>query len=364
LRATLQTPFFYRNFSLAQFADLELPANVTWSIGMREAHHIRYSPRDGFCGHAAMKIRRNLPEHFECCWNGSGDFGNLRFVKIQIRSGFDVWMSDCLFHRNMRCALEDHPSAFSFSFCLSGKGSARYGSQQVEFSPGKQGVFYCPDPNGTSCMGADLPLRQVGIVVLPERLRSYFESDLRSIHPVLRAILEQKRDDLFYHIRAITPAMRMALQQLLNCPFGGMTRKLFFESRALELIAHQLHQMSDARPRPCPSGQRLHPGDRKRAELARDLLVSNLENPPGLGQLARNAGMSHPKLNRCFRQVFGMTVFEYLRNERLNRARQMLDRGLNVTETAYAVGYESISHFSQAFKKQFGAFPSSCMGRS
>ena len=74
--------------------------------------------------------------------------------------------------------------------------------------------------------------------------------------------------------------------------------------------------------------------------------------------------MSHPKLNRCFRQVYGMTGFEYLRNERLNRARQMLDHGLNVTETAYAVGYESISHFSQAFKKQFGASPGSCVGWS
>lgn len=333
---------------------------------MSTQHHIRYTPRDGFCGHAAIKIRRDIPESFEYCWNGSGDFGNLRFVKTEIRSGFDVWVSDCLFHRNIRCSLEDHPAAFSFSFYLSGKGTAKYGTRQETFEilPGKQGIFYCPDPNGTSCMCADLPLRQVGIVISPEQLRSYFESDLRSVHPVLRAILEKKQDDLFYHIRTITPAMRVALQQLLNCPFGGMTRKLFFESRALELIAHQFHQMSDARPRPSPSGQRLHPADRKRTELARDLLVSNLENPPGLGQLARNAGMSHPKLNRCFRQVFGMTVFEYLRNERLNQARQMLDRGLNVTETAYAVGYESISHFSQAFKKQFGALPSSCMSRS
>ncbi len=222
---------------------------------MSTQNHIRYTPRDGFCSHGTMNIRRNIPEHFECCWNGSGDFGNLRFVKTEIRSGFDVWMSDCLFHQNMRFSLEDHPAAFSFSFCLSGKASTRYGAQQqtLEMSPGKQGVFYCPDPTGTSCMCADLPLRQVGIVISPEQLRSYFESDLRSIHPVLRAILEQKRNDLFCHIRAITPAMRVALQQLLNCPFGGMTRKLFFESRALELIAHQFHQVSDARTRPSTS---------------------------------------------------------------------------------------------------------------
>ena len=331
---------------------------------MSEPNHIRYTPREGFCAETAMKMRRNTPEHFECSWNGSGDIGSLRFTKTEIRSGFDIWISDCLLHQNIRFSLEDHPAAFSFSFCLSGKSSTRYGipRRTIEISSGKQGVFYCPDPNGTSCMGADQPLHQVGIVISSERLRSYFETDLHAIHPVLRDILEQKRDDLFCHIQTITPAMGAALRQLLSCPFGGMTRKLFFESRALELIAHQLHQMSDARPLPSTSGQRLHPGDRKRIELARDILVSNLENPPRLGQLARDAGMSHPKLNHCFRQVYGMTVFAYLRNERLNRAREMLDHGLNVTETAYAVGYESLSHFSQAFKRQFGASPSSCVG--
>jgi AraC-like DNA-binding protein len=88
------------------------------------------------------------------------------------------------------------------------------------------------------------------------------------------------------------------------------------------------------------------------------MLVSNLENPPGLAELAGAAGMSHPKLNRCFRRLYGVTVFQYLRNERFNRARRMLeDQGLTVTETAYAVGYDSLSHFSQAYKNYFGVSP-------
>lgn len=326
--------------------------------------HFRYTPREGFYSPAALDIRRDDPEYFEYCWKGSGDFGNLWFARTAIRPGFDIWTSDCLFRENIHFTMADHPAAFSFSFCLSGKSMAKYGDREesIEISSGKQGVFYCPDPNGTSCMSMGVPQRQVGIVISPERLRSYFEADLKAVHPVLRGILEGKRNDLFFQLHAITPAMRSALKHLLNCPFGGMTRKLFFESRALELIAHQFHQMSEARSLFEISGFRLHPSDRKRTEQVRDLLVSNMENPPGLSQLAREAGMSHPKLNRCFRQVYGLTVFEYLRNERLNRAKEMLDNGLNVTETAYAVGYESLSHFSQAFKKQFGASPSSCAG--
>lgn len=334
-------------------------------VQMVMQEHIRYTPRKGLYSPAALvDIRRDEPENFEYCWKGSGDLGDLRFSRTEIRPGFDIWACDCLFRENIRFTMVDHPAALSFSFCLSGKSMARYGPKEepIEISSGKQGVFYCPDPNGTSCMSMDVPQRQLGIVISPERLRSYFESDLNAIHPVLRGILEEKRNDLYYHLHTITPAMRFALGQLLDCPFGGMARKLFFESRALELIAQQLLQMADVGKPPATRAPRLHPNDRKRTELARDLLVGDLENPPGLAELARDAGMSHPKLNRCFRQVYGMTVFAYLRKERLERAREMLDCGLNVTETAYAVGYESISHFSQAFKKRFGTSPSGCAG--
>jgi AraC-like DNA-binding protein len=332
---------------------------------MATQDYICYTPRDGLYSPTAwVDIRQDNPEAFECCWKGVGDFGDLRFSRTEIRPGFDIWTTVCRFTEDIRFSMADSPAAFSFNFCLSGKSSARYGTSRdlIEMSSGNQGIFYCPDPNGIGCMHMDVPHRQVGIAISPERLRSYFESDFNAIHPRLRRILGGKQNDLFCRSNAITPAMHSALEQLLGCPFGGITRKLFFESRALELIAYQLGQSSGAPPKHASGSFRLHAGDRRRTEAARDLLVHRLENPPALGQLAREAGMSHPKLNRCFRELYGMTVFEYLRNERLNRAREMLDHGLNVTETAYAVGYDSISHFSKAFKSRFGASPSKCTG--
>nr|WP_275889145.1 AraC family transcriptional regulator [Desulfobulbus rhabdoformis] len=106
----------------------------------------------------------------------------------------------------------------------------------------------------------------------------------------------------------------------------------------------------------------MHPHDKKQIQGVRDLLINNLDTPPSLKELARSAGMSHPKLNRCFKQVYGMTVFQYLRLERLNKAKNMLQKdGYSVTETALEVGYDSVSHFSQAYKRQFGTSPSSSL---
>ena len=104
---------------------------------------------------------------------------------------------------------------------------------------------------------------------------------------------------------------------------------------------------------------KLHPLDKFLTERARDYLLDNLEAPPNLAKICQIVGVSHPKLNRCFKQLFGMTVFQYLRQERLNQARRLLELdGRTVSETSFMIGYDSLSHFSQAYKKQFGISPS------
>lgn len=54
----------------------------------------------------------------------------------------------------------------------------------------------------------------------------------------------------------------------------------------------------------------------------------------------------------------GVTIPQYLRQLRLDRAAELLRSGrFNVTEAALEVGYSSLSHFSQAFHEQFGCCP-------
>jgi AraC-like DNA-binding protein len=56
--------------------------------------------------------------------------------------------------------------------------------------------------------------------------------------------------------------------------------------------------------------------------------------------------------------VFGTSAFEYLRMQRLERARQLLvNSHKSVTEIAFEVGYSQPSGFSKAFKRYFGANP-------
>jgi AraC-like DNA-binding protein len=98
--------------------------------------------------------------------------------------------------------------------------------------------------------------------------------------------------------------------------------------------------------------------DRDRIHFAREILLQRLADPPSLVELARLVGLNDYKLKAGFRQVFGTTVFGYLRQERLEKARQLLQaQDISVTAAAAAVGYSSQGHFAAAFRKQFGINP-------
>ncbi len=102
----------------------------------------------------------------------------------------------------------------------------------------------------------------------------------------------------------------------------------------------------------------IRPQDVERVKHARALLCDNLQNPPTLLELARTVGLHHSKLNTGFRKIYGTTTFGYLRQARLVMARVFLDDGrMNVTETAFSVGYSSPSHLAKAFKEFCGTSP-------
>ena len=73
--------------------------------------------------------------------------------------------------------------------------------------------------------------------------------------------------------------------------------------------------------------------------------------------MARQLGLSERYLTRCFHKEMGITPVEYLNRYRLKEAKIMLGAGANVTETALAVGFSSVSYFTRLFEKELGVSP-------
>jgi AraC-like DNA-binding protein len=143
----------------------------------------------------------------------------------------------------------------------------------------------------------------------------------------------------------------------MNCPYHSCLKRLYIESKALALISYSLAQLV-----PLAGNTRnnfaLRADDKERILEARNILISNLGNPPSLLELARQVGTNKTTLNKGFRQLFGTSTFDYLRVYRLERAKALLEtKRMNVTQAALDVGYSRQSCFTRAYKDHFGQNP-------
>ncbi|MEO1006265.1 MAG: AraC family transcriptional regulator [Cyanobacteria bacterium J06638_38] len=159
----------------------------------------------------------------------------------------------------------------------------------------------------------------------------------------------------------VTPSILASVQQIINAPYRGATRKLYLQAKVLELLAIQLDPILLEFNR-LPAESSLKSINIDRIYQARDILATSLENPPSVIELARQVGVSDRTLRRGFKEIFNTTIIGYYTHKRLEKAKQLLREGeLSLSEVANLVGYCNLSHFAAAFKRQFGITPSECM---
>ena len=77
-----------------------------------------------------------------------------------------------------------------------------------------------------------------------------------------------------------------------------------------------------------------------------------------LNNIADEAFFSKFHFIRQFKKIYGQTPHQYLKTVRIEKAMQLLRTNLPVSETCYAVGFESLGSFSTLFKRIVGATPS------
>ena len=91
---------------------------------------------------------------------------------------------------------------------------------------------------------------------------------------------------------------------------------------------------------------------------AKKILLRGIIQPPSAGELAQQLGCHEKKLNEAFREQYGVTVFGWLRDERLRMGRELLaGTDLPVIEIAESLGYSSPQNFATAFKEKFDCTP-------
>lgn len=190
------------------------------------------------------------------------------------------------------------------------------------------------------------------VSLYPEVLMRYLDDD---VPDALRPLFGADADTPTFIPFSVSQAMHAVMKNGLNSPLEDSLQQMHMEGVALQYIA----LIADALSKNGEYGDvNLQKSDLKSAHQVYEELKAVLRQPPCMSELSETAGMSERRLNRAFRELYGGTVFETLRNIRLEEARIMLEQtDMAIKTIAWEVGYEHSSNFTNAFSAQFGTTP-------
>lgn len=91
----------------------------------------------------------------------------------------------------------------------------------------------------------------------------------------------------------------------------------------------------------------------------RQFISENLAISPSLAEIAAKVGTYEKKLSQVFREQTGLTVFAFIREERIRRSRELLqETDLEIQDIADQVGFQNAANFATAFRQRLGITPS------
>jgi len=170
---------------------------------------------------------------------------------------------------------------------------------------------------------------------------------------LLQAITSTKLPYLFEEI--ISPKIQDVAHEIVNTDLPSNLRLFFLKVKAEEMIYLLFLELFKREDR---NVQSLNIADVAAIYKVKEEILSNINTPPNLSELAIFAGMSPSKLGRLFNQIFGNSMYQYYQIYRMKEATYLLkESNLSVSEVGYRLGFSNLSHFSKTFEDHVGVKP-------
>ncbi len=307
------------------------------------------------------KRKKRLYDQEPLCSNSLQADCTMKLQQIELHS--DFWISLMTTPSDHKTAIRYHkkPALIDFGFILSGHLSHRIQDRdtenRIEGNSGLSGIGFFPDRKGIVEISGNRPVQIMHIHISPKRLYDMVCDDLEAMPLTFRHVLTGNSDDSYLSKSIMPPIIRSIAHEIFNDGFHGLPKKLFLESKALEILTRRLGQLIASHDT-CHSINGLNLNETERIRNAREWLIRDLSSPPSLRDLENRFCLNRNKLQTGFHILYGNSVFGHLREHKMQTAHFLLGKAdMNVSQVARSVGYENVSQFTKAFKKRFGVLP-------
>jgi AraC-like DNA-binding protein len=195
-----------------------------------------------------------------------------------------------------------------------------------------------------------------GIILSPEKIQSPSWLSYIDEFPPLMDFYNKRNNYL-----KLLPSQRCVklVNEILSHNYDGKLRKLYLESFVLAFMVEiiRLMQVYNLQPDTLSSKHLV------KVLAAREIIDSDIANPPTAQELSQRVGVNVTTLRINFRLAFNNSIGGYIHDRRLDKARAILrTQAPSITDVSRSVGYTNATAFATAYRKHFGYPPSQEVG--
>jgi AraC-like DNA-binding protein len=287
-------------------------------------------------------------------WAGLGE-GWQHLHGSFLEQGYSLEWHDFAVQGDFDWSSSFHPGGLEICLNLVGEGCVSVGGRNLELAPLTAGFYFQESPGLSGRRAGGQRHQFITVELSCDFLRQNLSASEADLHESLRRVLSPKGGSFVSEPIRLTSDHQALVASLRRPPVQAGAQRLWYRAKALEVASALFYQRPSSEGLFCQRQKQLN---RDRVQKVVAMLREDLGKTPTLEEIGRRVGCSHFHLSRIFSQETGQSIFQHLRQLRMDRAGELLREGrLNVTEVSLEVGYSSPSHFSTAFHETYGCCP-------
>lgn len=228
------------------------------------------------------------------------------------------------------------------------------GVAELDLHPAEFNLTYTPHVMTTAFFKRKTQYRSCDIHFEFPYLQSLVP-DFPALDRFLSSVTDQEATSLSIRNHYCTREMIAATESILSNPFAPTVQPYILETKVRLILIEALEKIAADLGKQLPSLRR---AEKEMLHFAKQMIESSPDAPLTHTELSKLSGLNECTLKRGFRELFGLSPYQYHLRLKMNRAKELLLATREPQETiAFLLGYSQSASFGHEFKKWVGITP-------
>lgn len=289
------------------------------------------------------------------------EFGKGRIRGITFKSGISLLEFDVKFLQDftLLAGTSKNPP-ICFAYCLKGKVSHSFGSQQAKntLENFQTGILTNRAFEENRLNFEKDEHVKISLIVVKTSSNQKILKQHNLNYRIQKSFINGDRPKNSIYVGSYNLKIADKIQQLEAIQQRGIVRSLMIEGLVHMILAHEIQQHSDDLKNRSFNRGNLNS---KEMDIIRKISIDIQNSPEAqhcISTLSRLSGLAPGKLQEGFKLMHGTTVSDYIRAVRVEKAEELIKTSdLNISEVVYSVGFTSRSYFSKIFRQKYNCSP-------